>query len=151
MGGKKGLLSLNHATAQDLEQYVSGLLSDEDSSVVHQHLENCEECQNRLAEIAIQAQWKGAEGRREPRVPVNFSGRLKWLDPVTSVGPPHDVQIIEISRTGLKILTPRYLIPKTLIQIHFNGKAMLGKVVYCEKSDSGYQAGIRQVEDFLSA
>jgi hypothetical protein len=70
---------------------------------------------------------------------------------VTSARPPHDVQVIEISRTGLKILMPRYLIPKTLIQIHFNGKAMLGKVAYCEKLDTGYHAGIRQVQDFLSA
>ena len=148
---KARVLMPDHANAQDLEQYVSGLLSDDDSSVVHQHLENCEECQNRLAEIAMETQWKGPERRSEPRVPVSFPGRLKWLDPVTSVGPPHDVHVIEISRNGLKIRTPRFLIPNTLIQIHFNGKAMLGKVVYCQKLDPGFHAGIRQVQDFPSA
>jgi len=141
----------NHANAQDLEQYVSGQLSDADSSVVQQHLEICEECQNRLAEIAMQAQWTGPERRSEPRVPVSFPGRLKLLDPLTSVGPPHDVRVVEISRNGLKIRTPRFLIPKTLIQIHFNGQAMLGKVAYCQKLETGYNAGLRQVKDFRSA
>jgi hypothetical protein len=126
-------------------------LSDADSSVVHQHLEICEECRNRLAEIAMQAQWKGPERRSEPRVPVSFPGRLKLLDPLTSVGPPHDVHVVEISRNGLKIRAPRYLIPKTLVQIHFNGKAMLGKVVYCQKLETGFHAGLRQVQDFLTA
>jgi hypothetical protein len=141
----------NHANAQDLEQYVSGQLSDTDSVVVRQHLEECEECQLKLAEIAMQGQWKDPERRSEPRVPVSFPGRLKLLDPLTSVGPPHDVLVVEISRNGLRIRTPRFLIPKTLVQIHFNGKAMLGKVVYCQKLETGYDAGLRQVQDFLSA
>jgi len=99
----------------------------------------------------MEAQWKGPERRQEPRVRVSFLGRLKLLDPVTSVGPPHDVQVVEISRGGLKIQTPRYLIPNTLVQIHFNGSATLGKVRYCTRMDSGYSAGIQRVQDFQSA
>src|ERR1035438_2042980 len=86
-----------HANPEALEQYVSGQLSAEGCSVVHTHLEECEECQLRLAEIAMEVQWKGPERRGEPRVPVSFPGRLKLLDPVTSIGPPHDVQVVEIS------------------------------------------------------
>ena len=95
--------------------------------------------------------WKDTERRNEPRVPVNFTGRLKLLDPVTSVGPPHDVKVIEISRNGLRVRAPRYLIPKSLIQIRFGGKGMLGEVRYCVKTESEYYAGIKQVQDFPSS
>lgn len=142
---------LGHANMQDLEQYLSGILSTDDSILVHAHLEECEECQLKLADIAMDGRWKGPERRNEPRVPVNFPGRLKLLDPVTSVGPPHDVLVIEISRSGFKLRTPQYLISKTLVQVHFSGKAMLGEVRYCNRLESGYAAGIQRVDDFQTA
>jgi hypothetical protein len=142
---------VGHANFDDLEQYISGKLSKEDFAVVHTHLEACPECQLKLAEIALDGQWKGPERRSEPRVPVNFPGRLKLLDPVTSVGPPHDVLVTEISHSGFKIRTPRYLIPKTLVQVHFAGKAILGEVRWCTRTDSGYDAGIKQVQNFPSS
>lgn len=137
-----------HSSTRELEQYVDGHLSEEDSTTVRTHLEECEQCQFRLADIALEGQWKGPERRSEPRVRVRFTGRLKLLDPLTSVGPPHDVEVIEISRSGLKIRTPRYLILKTLVQIRFNGKAALGEVRYCIKADPGYYAGVKLVQDF---
>ena len=137
-----------HSSSRELEQYVDGHLSVEASDIVRRHLEGCEQCQLRLADIALETQWKGPEGRGEPRVPVNFAGRLKLLDPVTSVGPPHDVDVIEISRSGLKIQTPRFLILKTLVQIRFNGKSVLGEVRYCVKIDRVYHAGVKLVPDF---
>jgi hypothetical protein len=142
---------LGHANNEDLELYITGQLPDEASAIVRSHLEECEECQLRLAEIAMQTQWTGPERRTEPRVPVSFLGRLKLLDPVTSVGPPHDVRVVEISRGGFKVQTARYLIPNTLVQVHFNGTATLGKVRYCVKAESGYFAGVKQVQDFTSA
>ena len=137
-----------HSSAADLRQYVTGQLSDADSSAVQVHLNECQECQLRLADVALDSRWKGPERRGEPRIPVSFPGRLKLLDPVTSVGPPHHVQVVEISRNGLKVRTPRYLIPKTLIQIHFNGKSTLGEVRYCVKMDPEFLAGIKAVQDF---
>ena len=141
----------SHSTALDLEHYVKGRLSPDDSSVVQTHLQQCQDCQLLLAEIAFQTQWKGPERRSEPRIPVNFTGRLKLLDPMTSVGPPHDVQVIEISRNGLRVRTPRFLIQKTLVQIHFNGKSVLGQVRYCVKAEGGgYFAGLEQKNAFDS-
>ena len=140
-----------HPSESDLQQYVTGQLTEADAAVVQAHLEGCEECQLRLADVALQAQWKDTELRREPRVPVNLVGRLKLLDPVTSVGPPHDVRVVEISRSGLKIRTPRFLIPKTLVQIVFDGKPVLGEVRYCAKVDSEYLAGIKQIQNFPGA
>jgi hypothetical protein len=139
---------ISHSSTQELELYVDGKLSIEDSALIHTHLQGCEECQLRLADIALEIQWTGPERRGEPRVPVSFPGRLKLLDPVTSVGPPHDVLVTEISRNGLKVRTPRYLIPKTLVQIRFNGETVLGEVRYCTKLESGYDAGIKVVQDF---
>ena len=125
-------------------------MADADSSVVRAHLEGCGDCQLLLADIAVDQQWKGSERRTEPRVRVHYPGRLKLLDPVTSVGPPHEIEVIEISRGGVKIRTPGYLIPKTLLQIRFNGKAVLGHVRYCIKTEAHYLAGIQLTEDFPS-
>ena len=141
-------MPLPHSTKQDLEGYINGILPVEASDLVRSHLEVCEECQLRLAEVAMDGSWDGPERRSEPRVRVNFPGHLKILDPMTSVGPPHDVQVIEISRKGLKIQTPRFVIPKTLVQIRFNNQVLLGEVRYCVKADSGYYAGLRQIQDF---
>jgi hypothetical protein len=141
----------SHSSTQDLEEYIGGKLSTEHSSLVQSHLDECQDCQLRLAEIALQVRWKDSERRSEPRIPVKFPGRLKLLDPLTSVGPPHDVEVIEISWKGLKIRTPRYLIPKSLVQLRFSGKTMLGEVRYCVKTESEYHAGIKQVPDFPSS
>jgi hypothetical protein len=140
----------SHSSTQELEQYIRGLLSIADSSIVQTHLDECEDCQLRLAGIAIQTQWKGPERRTEPRIPVRFHGRLKLLDPVTSIGPPHDVEVIEISRSGMKISTPRFLVPKTLVQVRFNGKTVLAEVRWCIKTESDYHAGLKLVKDFSS-
>jgi hypothetical protein len=142
---------LAHSSTKDLEQYVTGKLPAEESTVVQTHLDGCEECQLLLAEIAMRVRWKGPERRSEPRVPVNFPARLKLLDPVTSVGPPHDVVVLEISHNGLRIRTPRFLIPKTLVQVRFNGKQVLGEVRYCIKTEEGYEAGLRRKTDFPGA
>jgi anti-sigma factor ChrR (cupin superfamily) len=142
---------LPHSSDDDLRLYVGGQLSAAGSFVVQTHLDGCKECQLRLADIAIQTRWKGPERRAEPRIPVNFEGRLKLLDPVTSIGPPHPVTVVEISRNGLKVVTPRYLIPRTLVQIRFSGRAVLGEVRYCLKTESGFQAGLKLMEDFPKA
>lgn len=140
-----------HSSSSDLKRYVTGQLSEDESSVVQTHLGGCHDCQILLADVALDSRWKGRERRSEPRVPVNFPERLKLVDPVTSVGPPHHVQVVEISRSGMKVRTPRYLIPKTLIQVHFNGKSTLGEVRYCVKAEPEYYAGIRLVKEFPSA
>ncbi len=142
---------LSHASSEELEHYVNGRLSAEDAGLVQTHLETCVDCQLRLADVALDGRWKESERRAEPRVPVDFNGRLKLLDPVTSVGPPHDVRVLEISRNGLKVRTPRFLIPKTLVQIRFNTKTVLAEVRYCTKTEGGYDAGLVQVKNFPGA
>jgi hypothetical protein len=137
-----------HSNIGDLEAYVDGHLSEEQSTAVRAHLEGCKECQLRLTDIALEGRWKGPERRGEPRVAVNFPCRVKQLDPVTSAHPPHEAEIVEISRAGLKIFTPRLLITKTLVQIRFNNQAVLGEVRYCIEVDGGYHAGIKLVDDF---
>jgi hypothetical protein len=136
-----------HSSIRDLEQYVDGLLSDEESASVRSHLEGCAECQVRLADIALP---QDSERRGEPRATVSQPGRLKLLDPLTSVGPAHDVEVIEVSTGGLKIRTPRQLIAKALVQIRFEGKSVLGVVRYCVKTESAYEAGIELKPDFPS-
>jgi hypothetical protein len=140
----------SHASARELEQYVGGTLSAGECTLLESHLAECEECQLRLAGAALQTPWAGEEHRSEPRIAVKFQARLKLLDPVTSASPPHVVQVVEISRSGLKVRTPRNLLPKTLVQVRFNGKAVLGEVRYCDKMDGAFYAGIRRVPDFPS-
>ncbi|HVO97157.1 MAG TPA: PilZ domain-containing protein [Bryobacteraceae bacterium] len=135
---------LSHVSAAELENYVNGRLSVQDTALVQLHLEKCADCQLRLADVAIDLKWEGPEHRGEPRIPVDFKAHLKMLDPLTSVGPPHDVQVIEMSRSGLKVRTPRFLIPKTVVQVRLNNKMLLAEVRYCEKKESGYEAGLQR-------
>jgi anti-sigma factor RsiW len=139
-----------HCSVFDLKQYVGGHLAPAQAAVIQAHMEDCEECQLRLADIALETQWKDEERRSDPRVPVDYPARLKLLDPVTSVGPPHEARVVEISRNGLRIRTTRFLIPKSLVQIRFNGKAMLAEVRYCIKAGPEYHAGLCLTEDFPS-
>jgi Putative zinc-finger/PilZ domain len=137
----------SHSSTSELEQYADGLLSEEASSQVRAHLEVCEQCQVRLAGIGVDSQ---TERRVEPRATISQPGRLKLLDPLTSVGPAHDVQVVEVSEGGLKIRTPRQLLPKALVQIRFEGKSVLGVVRYCITTEAGYEAGIELRPDFPS-
>ena len=86
------------------------------------------------------------ERRREPRTRVDIAGKLKSLDPVTSIGPSTPVRIVEISRGGLRILVNRDFLPQSLVQIIASNQIMMGKVRHSTPVEGGFHVGIQLVE-----
>jgi hypothetical protein len=84
--------------------------------------------------------------RREPRDEANFRGRLKSLDPVTSIGPSTVVQIVEISRHGLKVFVTRPYLPNTLVQLTMFHEVTNGKVRHCTAVHGGFHVGIEKAK-----
>jgi hypothetical protein len=80
--------------------------------------------------------------RREPRDVVSVRARLKSLDPVTSVGPSTVVQVIEISRHGLKVFVHRLIVPNSLVQVTMFHDVITGKVRHCTQAAGGFHVGI---------
>ncbi len=88
------------------------------------------------------------ERRREKRISVGIRARMKSVDPVTSLGPSLTVEVVELSRGGLKIKTPRELLPGSLVQVIAGSRIMLGKVRHCTRIDEGFALGVELVKDF---
>jgi len=80
--------------------------------------------------------------RKEPRDAVNVRARLKSLDPVTSIGPSTVVQVIEISRHGLKLLVHRLILPNSLVQVTMFNEVITGKVRHSTPVADGFHIGI---------
>jgi hypothetical protein len=56
------------------------------------------------------------------------------------------VKIVDISKNGLGILSPKVALPGTIVQIRMNTAVELGEVRYCSACDgSGYRIGLRFV------
>jgi hypothetical protein len=80
--------------------------------------------------------------RREPRDEANIRARLKSLDPVTSIGPSTVVQVVEISRRGLRIFVTRPYLPNSLVQLTMFHEVINGKVRHCTAVHGGFHVGI---------
>jgi hypothetical protein len=80
--------------------------------------------------------------RREPRDEANIRARLKSLNPVTSNGPSTVVQVVEISRHGLKIFVTRPYLPNALVQLTMYHEVINGKVRHCTGVHGGFHVGI---------
>jgi PilZ domain len=81
--------------------------------------------------------------RREPRDGANIRARLKSLDPVTSTGPSTVVQVVEISRHGLKMFVTRPYLPNSLVQLTMFHEVINGKVRHCTAVHGGFHVGIQ--------
>ena len=89
-----------------------------------------------------QAVVRDLDRRTEPRDEVSVRARLKSLDPVTSIGPSTVVEIVEISRHGLKIFVTRPYIPGFLVQLTMFHEVLTGKVRHCTAVRGGFHVGI---------
>jgi PilZ domain len=87
------------------------------------------------------------ERRREPRTEVDIRGRVKSINPLTSTGPSTVVQIVEISRHGLKLFVTRPYIVNMLVQITIGSQFIMGKVRHCTKLDKGYHVGVERIKN----
>jgi len=89
---------------------------------------------------AISTQPGPDERRRELRKPTNDAASAQVISPLTL---EHlDVQVLDISRNGLKIRAPKFLNSGVILQMRLRDTLILGEVRYCVQTDDGFWAGL---------
>jgi anti-sigma factor RsiW len=142
-----------HPCETDMDSYFRGSLATPDSTSIESHANTCRECCHRLAERAMTiARGAGddsavptAPGRREQRQELRFPTEapavLRYINPVRDNRLP--AQVLDVSRSGLKIETREFILPGTLVLIRARRMQIFGEVRYCVCGESGFRAGIR--------
>ena len=81
------------------------------------------------------------ERRREPRIRSNEQVQLKILGDRSAVEIP--ATVLDVSGRGLKLVSPIYLRPGTLVQIDGLTHKLLGEAMWCARDGHGYEFGLR--------
>jgi len=84
--------------------------------------------------------------RVEARKPVNCQAKIKALEPLTSVGPPSDANLIEYSEHGVKVRTHRGMTIGTLVQLQVERSFSLWKVRHCMRDGDDYLLGLEMAK-----
>ena len=147
-----------HLDNDDLERYLLGQLASDKLSAVESHLVSCSSCTTQLSTTAGFAfrlfklanryigNYTGNEKRREHRIPTDDAGQMQSFSPFSLTKIP--IQIMDISRNGLKVQTPHFAGPGTIVQVVFKGAIILGEVRYCIAAGTEFAAGI-QIQDVI--
>ncbi len=132
-----------HVSEDELDRYLSGGMSEDDTAQFKAHLDECDTCTMRLAKSRVdihQTPRASHERRREPRILTNDSASLHLLSPLMV---EHlDVQVLDVSRNGLKIRTPRFLSSGAVVQMRLRDMVIRGEVRYCVQTDEGFYVGL---------
>ncbi len=88
----------------------------------------------------------GREKRREHRIPAADTGQMQTFSPFSLAA--IQVQVIDISRNGLKVRTPQLVHRGTIVQVRVKGATILGEVRYCVAAGTEFDAGI-QIQDVV--
>jgi anti-sigma factor RsiW len=141
-----------HPCETDVESYFRGSLATSDSTSLESHASTCRECCHRLAERAMTIARGAADSaeatalgrrelRQEPRFPTEAPAVLRFINPVRDDRLP--AQVLDVSRSGLKIETRELISPGTLVLIRVRRMQIFGEVRYGICSETGFRAGIR--------
>lgn len=139
-----------HSNAEDLKRYALGQLPPTDATLVETHLRECHSCRTTLRELASGTRELPMERRSAVRTKAQGRARIKGLDPLTSIGPSADAQILDTSSKGLKLRAPRRFLPGSIVQIRSHDGVFLGKVKYCNPAGAEFDIGVYLNEDLLT-
>jgi len=81
------------------------------------------------------------ERRRFPRFASHDTVKLNLLSSSSQVLP--DVQVLNVSNGGLRLLTSQPLATGTLVEIQRGDEIAVASVRYCVPADQGFHAGVR--------
>jgi hypothetical protein len=139
---------LTHVSKEQLQSYLNGGLSDEDSKQLKSHLDECDRCRTWLTNSRTQIQHSGEiasqtgldERRRETRIPTSDSASVQVISPPTLEY--LEVQVLDVSRNGLKIRTPKFLSLGVILRMQLRSMWIVGEVRYCVQTDDGFCVGL---------
>jgi anti-sigma factor RsiW len=140
-----------HVHEDDLELYLHGRLEGERISLVESHLRECNYCRRHLADclgqrfalhLTLGAKAGTTQKRREPRFGTDGEGTLQELHPLSL--DRHKVKIVNVSKNGLGVMSPKAILPGTIVQLRIKETVELGNVRYCSAAgDDGFRIGLR--------
>ena len=145
--------STSHVHGADLELYLRGRFESERTSSVESHLLECIICRQHLSECLEQrltlypiqeTTWEKGYERSEPRFDTQGEAMLQEIHPLSL--DRQKVKIMNVSKNGLGILSPKAIVPGTIVQLRIKDTVELGNVRYCAVfGDKGFQIGLRTV------
>jgi predicted anti-sigma-YlaC factor YlaD len=140
-----------HIHEDDLELYIRGQVESERLSLIELHLSECKMCQAQLSDCAgqqlkllsIQGAYAGATQRRsEERFRTEGEAILQEIHPLAFER--HKVKVVDVSRNGLGIISPKLLFPGTIVRLRIKNIVELGNVRYCAPLDNErFRIGLR--------
>lgn len=151
-------MPMTHVSDEDLELFFLGRLPSDRLSVVESHLTDCSLCASRLSEVTgiffgilglsnrQLGDYEGVEKRREHRIPTGDSGQMQRFSPFSSE--KIRVQMMDISRNGLKVRTSQFVGRGTIVQVRVKKAIVLGEVRYCVAAGTEFDTGI-QIQDVI--
>ena len=144
---------MQHLTDDQLQLYVRGRLPEDDAAVIEAHLKDCEECTNKIAEVAdFLRRFRTLntlppdqiEKRQEPRITVNSTAIVHAINPLNL--DRVTAHVLNASTSGLKMSCQAGYQVGTLLQIRLKDAFVLGQVRYCIQEVGDFHLGIR-IED----
>jgi hypothetical protein len=133
-----------HVSEKRLQSYLSGELSESIANEVTSHLEVCQSCRIRIVKTVEATNHTvraaGDERRRQPRMPTDDPASIQIISPLALER--LDVRILDVSRNGLKIRSPRLLNTGAILQIRLRDLFIVGEVRYCVQTPDGFYAGL---------
>lgn len=142
--------STAHLHDNDLELYLRGQLESGRLAATERHLLDCKICQLQLSSclgqsLAIQivagSHTDTTQKRSEPRFDTNGEGTLQEIHPLSL--DRRKVRIVNVSKNGLGLVSPKAILPGTIVQLRINDIVELANVRYCSASDEGFRIGLR--------
>jgi predicted anti-sigma-YlaC factor YlaD len=142
--------SAAHIHEDDLELYLRGRLESERAMSVEQHLLECDTCREGLSVCLghqivlhrLQGKSESPQKRSEPRFIAEGEAILQEIHPLSL--DRQKVQIVNISKNGLGILSPKAILPGTVVQLRIKNHVELGNVRYCSAlREDGFRLGLR--------
>ncbi|MBZ5673255.1 MAG: PilZ domain-containing protein [Acidobacteriia bacterium] len=146
-----------HVHESELELYLKDQLSRESLATIDAHLRSCQACSGKLAEqdkclwylaeLSSNENYGNGERRRHPRLATDDPASLQVLNPFSDDA--WEVRIVDVSRSGLRTLTTKRLLPGSLVKVKMQYSVACGDVRYCIPADNGFYAGIRLHDYFV--
>jgi hypothetical protein len=142
-----------HVSDEDLELYFLGRLRSDHFAAVEFHLTDCSSCTNRLLNVTgvflklltvknrRPENYQGIEKRREHRFQFDRLGQMQAFSPFSPA--KFQVQMMDVSRNGLKIRTPQFVARGAMVQVIIEEAIILGEVRYCIPADGEFDMGIQ--------
>lgn len=71
--------------------------------------------------------------------PAQLRARIKVLDPLTSIGPSMEAELLSSSGSDYQLRVPRWIIPGSIVQVLTSKGVLMGKVWFAAEVDGAFE------------